>query len=405
VSNVQLDKRIIIGSHFRACLEKDNRAKSDNSPGGRGFNKKDNTIMKRTLLIGCAVSAIVGAAGAASAQTKSKFDILVGGDAYFLAAYAKEDIDTNLRSTEFSNRFRIHFTPTAKADNGLEYGARVRLRAANANRTVDADRGFLFANGAFGTIQAGVINGLGDEYGNIGPNADGVGGTPDGNALNFYTGSIPYALGNLRTQDSADNATKLVYLTPVFSGLQLGAAYTPRTGDYYTSVNRTKNTTNYFDAGELGAFYKGAFGDVTVDASAEYSFGKAGVSSVKNLSSGHAGLTLGYGAFKFGGSYAYSGKSGHANTATNLDKNQVWILGAQYAVGALTFAGTYTDAKGGVESFAATTNAKAHLWQAGVTYAIAPGLTTSLEYSFLDNKVGSVNNDANIVLIDTRVAF
>ncbi|MFD1624747.1 porin [Azospirillum griseum] len=363
--------------------------------------------MKRSLLIGCAVSAIVCAAGAASAQTKSKFDILVGGDAYFLAAYAKEDVTTNAngRTTEFSNRFRLHFTPTAKADNGLEYGARLRLRAANANRTVDADRGFLFVNGAFGTVQAGVINGLGDEYGNIGPNVDGIGGTPDGNALNFYAGSLPYALGNLRTQESGDNATKLVYLTPTFSGLQLGAAYTPRTGDYYTSINRTKNTTNYFDTGEVGAFYKGAYGAVSVDASVEYIFGNAGVSTVQDLSSVHTGVTVGYGAFKIGGSYAYSGKSGHATTARNLDKNQVWILGAQYATGPLTFAATYTDAKGGVESFAATTNAKAHLWQAGVTYAVAPGLTTSLEYSFLDNKVGTVNNDANIVLIDTRIAF
>ena len=50
-------------------------------------------------------------------------------------------------------------------------------------------------------------------------------------------------------------------------------------------------------------------------------------------------------------------------------------------------------------------NSRAHVWQAGVTYTVAPGLTTGLEYSYLDNKVGGVNNDANIVLWDTRFAF
>lgn len=362
--------------------------------------------MKRSFLIGAAAVALSAGTGTASAQ--SKFEVLLGGDAFFQGAYVKEDVSNNLRNTEFSNRFRLSFTPTAKADNGLEYGGRLRLRASNANRTTDADRGYLFVSGGFGTVQAGVINGLGDEYGNIGPNVDPGVATADGFALGFYADVLPYALGNLRAMESGDAATKLIYLTPTFSGFQAGLAYTPKSGNYFTSINRIKNTTNYVDMVEAGLFYKNTFGAVSVDASAEYLAGNAEPTNVKDLSSVHVGATIGYGALKVGGSYAYSGKSGYLTTATGLDKNEVWILGANYTIGAFTLAANYTDAKGGVEGYASTTNARAKVWQAGVTYAVAPGLTTSLEYTYLDNKVTRATNsknDANIVLWDTRLAF
>lgn len=359
--------------------------------------------MKRSYLAGAAVVALTAWAGSASAQ--SKFELVVGGDAFFQAAYADEKVSNNLRSTEFSNRFRLTFTPTAKADNGLEYGARLRLRAANGNRTTDADRGFLFVNGGFGTIQAGVNTGLGDDYGVIGPNVDGGVATADGFALNFYADSLPYAMGNLRTMESADWATKLIYLTPSFSGFQAGISYTPKQGNHFTSIDRTKRSGVYADMVEAGVFYKNTFGDLALDASVEYMGADSDSSAVEDLSSVHVGATVGYGPVKVGGSYAYSGKSGYAVGARGLDKNQVWILGANYTAGAFTVAANYTDAKGGVGGYGATVNARAKAWQAGVLYAVAPGLTTALEYTYLDNKVGTRNNDANIVMVDTRLAF
>ncbi len=113
--------------------------------------------MNRYLLAGSAAVALALGAGAANAQ--AKFDIKVGGDAYFEAGYVDQDLDSGLRSTEFRNRMRINIIPTAKADNGLEYGARIRIRAnsgaANA-RTTDADRSYIFAQGTFGQVRLGV---------------------------------------------------------------------------------------------------------------------------------------------------------------------------------------------------------------------------------------------------------
>ncbi|WP_434616560.1 porin [Azospirillum sp. B2RO_4] len=362
--------------------------------------------MKRSLVIGCAAVALAAGCGTASAQ--AKFDILLGGDAWFQGAYVDQDNDTGLRQTEFANRFRLNITPTAKADNGLEYGARLRLRASGGtanNRSTDSDRAYIFVNGGFGTVQAGVINGLSDEYGIIGPNVEGIEGSPDAQFLNYYVNATgaPYVLGSLRTLESGDASTKIVYLTPSVAGFQVGAAYTPVYGSSNTDVNRRKNTTAYRDMGEVQATYKGAFGGFGVEASAAYQFAKA-ASGLEDLSSVHVGANVSYADFKIGGSYAFSGDSGYATGTRGVDDQQLWIVGANYTLGPVILAATYTDAKGIDGNFAGL-NSRAHVWQAGVTYTVAPGLTTGLEYSYLDNKVGGVKNDANIVLWDTRFAF
>ncbi|CAO3415569.1 porin [Azospirillum doebereinerae] len=363
--------------------------------------------MKRSLVLGCAAVALAAGCGTASAQ--SKFDIVVGGDVYFQAAYVDQDIDTGLRETEFANRFRLTITPTAKADNGLEYGARLRLRAnngANNGRTTDNDRAFIFANGSFGTLQAGVINGLSDEYGIISPNVEGIAASPDAQYINYYVNAngAPYVLGSLRTLESGDASTKVIYLTPNFAGFQLGASFTPVYGSSNTNVNRVKGSAPYRDIGEVQATYKGEFGAVAIEASAAYQFGKADISNTEDLSSVHVGANIGFAGFKIGGSYAFSGDSGYASGTRGVDDQQVWIVGANYTLGPVILAATYTDAKG-IDSAYAGLNARAHLYQAGVTYTVAPGFTAGLEYSYLDNKVGTVNNDANIFLLDTRFAF
>ncbi len=367
--------------------------------------------MKRSLIIGCAAVALAAGCGTASAQ--SKFDVLLGGDAYFQGAYVDQDNDSGLRQTEFANRFRLTITPTAKADNGLEYGARLRLRSVNnaaGGRTTDNDRAFIFVNGTFGTVQAGTINGLADEYGIIGPNVEGIEGSPDAQFINYYrepitgaAGVTPYVLGSLRTLESGDASSKIIYLTPSFSGFQVGAAYTPTYGSSNTDVNRRKNSTTYRDMGEVQATYKAEFGGVGVEASAAYQFAKA-ASGLEDLSSVHVGANVSYANFKVGGSYAFSGDSGYAKGTRGVDDQQIWIVGANYTMGPVILAATYTDAQG-IDSNFAGLNSRAHVWQAGVTYTVAPGLTTGLEYSYLDNKVGGVSNDANIVLWDTRFAF
>lgn len=386
--------------------------------------------MKRSLVIGCAALALAAGCGTASAQ--SKFDVVIGGDAFFQGAYVDQKRDSGLRSTEFSNRFRLVVTPTAKADNGLEYGGRVRLRTGNGSPVtgngVTADRAFIFANGTFGTLQAGVINGLSDEYGIIGPNVEGIAGGPDNNTVYFLNGSTTYDLlptttNNFRTFASGDIGTKVIYLTPIFAGFQAGASYMPRTGDVNQSVNRLKNNGGYGvfqDVVEVGGLYKNEFGAIAVEASAFYQFGEsvddgvgAAATRFEDLSSVQVGANVGYAGFKVGASYAYSGKSGYDKTSAYKEKQDVLLVGAQYTTGPFILAANYSHSRGN-DSLTATVPVKADIYQAGVTYTVAPGLTTGLEYSYvdLDSKLdpaltGGVNLDdrAHIIMIDTRLAF
>ncbi|MBP2293894.1 porin [Azospirillum rugosum] len=382
--------------------------------------------MKRSLVIGCAALALAAGCGTASAQ--SKFDVVIGGDAFFQVGYVNQDRDTGLRSTEFQNRFRLNITPKATADNGMEYGGRIRLRTGNGSPVtgngVTADRAFLFANTTFGTIQAGVVNGLSDEFGIIGPNVEGIAGGPDNNTVYFLNGSPTYALlptttNNFRAFVSGDTGTKILYLTPTIAGFQGGISYMPQTGDVNQSVNRIKDNGNFQDVVEVGGLYKNEFGDFSVEASAFYQFGKTqslGATSFENLSSVHVGANVGYGGFKVGGSYAYSGDSGYDKSLAVKEKQDVWIAGAQYTTGPLVFAIDYQHSRSnGTSPFTGTVApVKANLYQAGVTYTVAPGLTTGLEYSYLDldSKLttaanGGVNPDdrAHIIMLDTRFAF
>ncbi|MGY0791276.1 porin [Azospirillum argentinense] len=375
--------------------------------------------MKRSLVTGCAAIAIIACSGVASAQTK--FEVKIGGDAFFQGAYVNQDRDQDTRSTEFANRFRVIVTPVATADNGLEYGGRVRMRAANGAgnvRTMDADRAFIFVNSSFGTLQAGTINGLSDEFGIIGPNVEGIAGGPDNNTVEFLNGSTTYDLlpsttNNFRALASGDVGTKIIYLTPTIAGFQGGVSYMPRSGDSHTSINRRQDNGGFQDVVEVGGTYTNEFGGFSVAASAFYQFGDAvddGVGAAatrfEKLSSVHAGLNVGYGNFKIGGSYAYSGDSGYDKSVTTKEKQDIWIVGAQYTAGPFILAANYSHSRGN-DVATGTTPAKADLYQGGVTYTVAPGLTTGLEYSYLDLKTDAVGLDdrAHIIMVDTRLAF
>lgn len=377
--------------------------------------------MKRTLVLGCAAVAFAATCGTASAQTK--FEMKIGGDAYFQGAYVDQKRDEGLRSVEFANRFRLVITPKATTDNGLAYGGRVRLRANNGSGTLDADRAFIFAEGGFGTVQAGVINGLSDEFAIIGPNVEGIAGGPDNNTVNFLSGSstsslLPTTTNNFRAFASGDNGTKVIYLTPEFSGFKAGVAYTPQMGDVGSSVNRVKNSALFHDMVEFGGYYTGDYGAWTADASAFYQTGEA-ATGFKDLSSVSVGADVGFSGFKFGGTYAYSGDSGYADSTANKKKQTVWTINGQYTMGPVILALSYLHSTGNnvadYGSFAAgTVPAKADMYQAGVTYSIAPGLSTGLEYSYVKLNTdlttaqnGGVDPDdhAHIIMIDTRLAF
>ncbi len=388
--------------------------------------------MNRYLLAGCAAAALALGAGAANAQ--AKFEVKLGGDAYFEGGYVSQDRDTNLRSVEFRNRFRVIITPTAKADNGLEYGGRIRMRAnagaANA-RNMDADRAYIFAQGAFGQVQLGVTNSFNDATYITAPQDYLPLGIYDGvtawiGAGADISGGLASLNGSMLNQSlvTENNATKIVYFSPRFAGLQLGASYTPRNDSSNTDIARLEPTTTsatgfsgtFQDLVEVGANYSNTFGGVALKASAGYVWGDAANATVvgtnvKDLRSWQVGAQVGYAGFALGGSYTDFGDSGQIQSAaSNNDKARVWVVGAQYTAGPIVVGANYKNGQD-AGSLAVPGKRKLEVYEIGAGYTVAPGLTLQAQYDYFQadsDRTTATNNlddEGHVVLVRTILAF
>lgn len=384
-------------------------------------------MVRSALLLGAATLSFVSALGVAPASAQSKFDVVLGGDAYFEAGYIDQDRDAGQRSTEFRNRLRLLVTPKAKADNGLEYGARLRLLVENGTgnvRTTTNDRAFIFVNGGFGTLHLGVENGPSDDSGIIAPSDWGTGGV-DGSFPSWLGNSAanaPVTIGNIRALISGNSATRATYWTPEIAGFKLGASYQPASDSSNTDVNRSKlalpsanRAGAYRDVYEVGGTYTNNFGGVAVNASLFYLGGKAKNSSLTaarfdDLSSTHAGLTVAYGGLKVGGSYAWSGDSGYARSGTagivSREKQDVWTAGAQYTFGPATLGVGYLNAKDAGD-LTVRGRTKFELITVGARYVVAPGFSIGPEYNHfkLSSDVAANSDKGDMFLVQTNLAF
>ncbi|MFD1626277.1 porin [Azospirillum griseum] len=388
-------------------------------------------------------------------QAQSRFDIQLSGDAYFEMGLVSQSNDTNLRSTEARNRFRLTVTPIGKADNGLEYGAYLRLRSALGTGVVDTDRSYLFASGAYGTVRLGITPGFDGEISHL---TNGTGRPiaylpfglydhaaawvgPTGGAQGTDTATGRHTGGDLRggvggaLQPPATlmwpwlnadaGATKILYASPRFAGLQVGASYTPRNDSVNTDVNRNRVgstaaaqfTGSFQDIVEIGANHKATLGPVKTTLSAALMAGKATGSGVaadsfRNLRGHIAGVRFEYGGFSVGADYLNYGKSGQNARYAYMDDSWSWQVGAQYASGPYVVGAAYirTEDPGQVNRPGKRT---ANVYEVGTSYTVAPGLRLQLQYDFFDTTsdkavtaaTGSPNDRAHVMLARTLLAF
>ena len=410
--------------------------------------------MNRYLLAGCAAVALAMGSGAANAQ--AKFEVKVGGDVFWEWAYVSQDRDSGLRNTEMRDRFRVNIIPSAKADNGLEYGARLRLRAdasqnsvtntSGAGRFLNQDRAYIFAQGGFGQVRLGTSNTFNDEtivsrpidylpFGLFDQAANYLSATRSGTQTTINgqlagadaNGGALTALngGTMAWPTFGDVATRIVYFSPRIAGFQLGASYTPRNDDSANSVNRLKTGTataasafqsSMQDLYEIGANYDATFGGVKVKVGAGYYGGKASDvvgASFKNLSAWQAGAQVGFAGFTLGGSYTDWGKSG-LNKAAGLfrDNANVWQLGGQYTIGPVVIgAGWMRGQDSG--SLLVSGKRKLDVYELGASYTVAPGFAVQAQYDYfransdLPTTVATGNPDdrGSIVILRTTLAF
>ncbi|MEI8395264.1 MAG: porin [Rhodospirillaceae bacterium] len=418
--------------------------------------------MKNSMLAGCAAIAFAGLCGTAAADTApGKFDIKLGGDASFTAGYVSQNTTPlatdKLSATDFTNRFRLQVTPTAKADNGMEYGANLRVRTWLGNGVVDADQAYVFTGGTFGRIEAGVTPGPNSQYGVAAPSGFGTGGVlgdwSDGPSMVPFTGSwlvnqngyVGATFGSEFNFITNNNwATKVNYFTPRFfgsddkTGLMGMVSYTPQNLSVGTAVSRTDRIAptnwltndsacgyapasngstalqgcNWKNIIEAGLRYDGTFSGVTVSGSFGYEHGDApipttlGATRFNDLDALQVGFQVGYAGFLVGGSYLDAGKSGYTKSATagslgvtrNTTAQSAFTAGISYETGPVVVGFNYAHGEDAGD-MSLRGSRTVDLYSVGATYTLAPGLTTSLEYlrSTSNNQTGFTTTSTDYI--------
>ncbi len=381
--------------------------------------------MKKLL----STTAILGAlAFSATPAEAANLQVNVGGFLDFQAGYIDDDVNESLpghNKVTFNNDAEIHFTVEGKADNGLEYGAVIELEADIGNTDnqqnggLNADKTYLFVQGGWGRVELGgntdaaealsvnsstfasATGGIDGDFYRYLPSAAGLNGF-------FIRPDLPLAHngGGLGFNPGTDeDATKITYYTPRFSGFQAGVSYIPQSEDIGTAVPAAGAVGEVEHVFSGGINYSADFDTVGVKAAITGQTGDAKRSLTgEDLRAWDAGVNVSFSGFTVGGSYADIDESPAFGPGTDA---RSWDVGVGYAAGPFSVSATYFDSEvdfgGGVENDFQNLSI-------GVDYQLAPGLVPYAEVSFFDadsdaGAPAGVSNDGTIVLIGTELTF
>jgi outer membrane protein OmpU len=376
--------------------------------------------MKKILLGTTAIAAAALYAQAAQAQ----ITVTLGGYTEFFGAYFDDDVPGRT-SREFQLETEIVVRADGKADNGLLYGAKVELQnTSGPNSSVVTDEASVYVGGTWGRIELGDFDGAADTLAIYAP-LIGI-EQLDGDAYDFLTatpttgpsagttfGARPF-YDLIKAPDSGD-ATKVMYLTPRFAGIQAGVSYATQSQDEGQSVVAFKSSTRYKDFWEFGANYTGSFAgfSVAAGATASTASGESRAAppcvELEDFFAWQAGAQVGYAGFKFGGGYVEGDDFGAAAGTTAGDAS-AWHVGASYTAGPFAVGISYADAEGAKGGFA-TYTPDYKTYGGGVAYTLAPGFIVQGDLMFVDEEVRNVNtgftgdNEGYAAVLSTRLNF
>lgn len=341
--------------------------------------------------------------------------VTIGGIINAQAGYTSQEsaLDTGTRHQGFRNDTEVHINVESDMPEwNMRYGATIELEAdvttdARAEG-INADKTFIWAESDFGRFELG--NNEGAETAmvvNAASIAKATGGI-DGDD-EFYinatglTGTAAF-LGHpdLPTADIGgidEDATKISYYTPQFSGFQLGFSYAPDGGDGGQAVLRNDTNGNFENVFSAGIRYEGEWEQVTLAAAFVGEKGGSETTGTEGLNAWQLGADIGYKGFHFAGSYADWNDSGLATGASSSLETDFWTLGVSYDWEQWGASLTHLDSDRGGNEYKSTV--------LGAEYALAPGLTPYVDITFFEANESGVtsDNDGTVVLIGTYLNF
>lgn len=374
--------------------------------------------MKKLLLASVAVSGLAFAAAPAHAGIELElggffkgYGVFVDQDeAVFSAATAETVFGANdavaasggeatgfdiVRDTE------LHIGGETTLDNGLSVGVHVEI-TADADSSIDPDETYVYFSGDWGRVNVGTEDGAGYLLQVAAPSAD---SNIDG-VRQYIQPFANTGLGNTVLDYDMNNvagkADKITYLSPIFSGFQVGVSYTPDSEDAATNngVNVETNTagdTN--ETYEIAARYEGEFEGVGVIAGAGYALGseEGGSTTTDDHTEWNVGLDLDFAGFGVGVVYKEDDDGLDGTAAADIE---TLVVGVDYTTGAFKLGASYLnqDTDGGDEF---------DRYTAGVNYEYGPGMSFRGSVQFVDRDVANTTADLDgtAVLLGTQINF
>lgn len=303
--------------------------------------------MKKILLGSTAVAAAALFAGSAMAEPNvtSGSPLTISGYYAFEGGLALGDsngdavVGDPVRDYDYITGGRIQLDWKATADNGLSYGARVRLEIDNGGGngddvSVSNTNAYVFVSGGFGTVKLGDVgNAAGENYYLIADDKCLGGcwaGNVEGTGLYAFQQGVPLP----QVYPDNDTGTAVWYKTPDIGGFTATVSFAPVAGNYGRGAYYGDDVVDEIDGDRQNVIsanvnYHGEFEGGTFDIG-----GHASYADTIGASGDHY-LNYGAGAKAYFGPIGVSAWYVAEDTGTEEDASTVW-LSASYVFGPFT---------------------------------------------------------------------
>ena len=254
-------------------------------------------------------------------------------------------------------------------DNGLTVGFHTE-ELADPGDGFDVQESYAYFSGGWGRVNFGAEDGAAYLLQVAAPAAD-----TNVDGLRQYIQPVNYAIARapynliaavpltIFKGDYAQDATgyydKITYLSPVFSGFQVGLSYTPDVLNYAANASRgiagvtLDNVENSYGAAwEGSARYEGQFQNLDITLGGEYThvnLEKDAVApgTLDDRKVWNVGGNLGWSAFNLGAAYKHDNYG-----LDNNGSERTWVVGVDYTTGPYKLGASYADRKNELASAA-----------------------------------------------------
>ena len=353
------------------------------------------------LLTCVCVAAFANPAFAKVHDDDRNFDVTLGGYVKMYGNYTNQDDSaTGVQNVDILRSSEIHFNAEKEFDSGLTIGVHIEGQA-DAGDDFATDETYAYVSGKWGQFNFGGKDGAAYLLQVAAPSAD---RDLDGvrqqiTPVNFTAMGVAVGETDYDQNISAKN-DKLTYITPLYSGLQFGASYTPELdpsrGGNGNSLDGD-DTAPTSDIWDLAIRYQTDLGDdFKLTTGAGYTHASRETGPGADREAWNTGLVLGYKNFSIGASYQED------DEGSSDDEVSYFVVGANYKINKeFTIGASYFNKDDNVGTKIDTDRITG-----GVSYSYAPGVQFRTSISQYNVDVTNGNEfDATSFVAGTHIDF